>query len=103
MPLENGGAEGEQQQFNTKPVLVRARIPEWGSVHELVARLDLVGSGFERTVVRSCLTIPFHHPCRACLWVCMLSFCGYSLVSIAPAGCSCLPLRSCFEAACDTK
>jgi len=32
-------------------VLIRADIPEWGTVHEIVARLDLVGSGFERTLV----------------------------------------------------
>ena len=54
LPLESGGG-GEEgpDDINTKPVLIRARIPEWGTVHEIVARLELVGGGFERTLVRS--------------------------------------------------
>ena len=32
-------------------MLIRARIPEWASVHEMVARMDMLGSGFERTMV----------------------------------------------------
>jgi hypothetical protein len=39
-------------------VLVRAEIPDWGTVHEIVARLDLVGSGFERTLVGFLLHLP---------------------------------------------
>lgn len=51
LPLESSaGAEGPDD-INTKPVLIRARIPEWGTVHEIVARLELVGGGFERTLV----------------------------------------------------
>lgn len=51
MPLESG-AQGEgTEQLNTRPVLVRAKIPSWGTMHEVVARLDLVGGGFARTMV----------------------------------------------------
>lgn len=57
LPLEsNAGAEGPDD-INTKPVLIRARIPVWGTVHEIVARLELVGGGFERTLVGSCTNI----------------------------------------------
>ena len=50
LPLDSGAA-ASTGEASSKPVLVRAKIPEWGSVHEFVARLDLVGSGFERTLV----------------------------------------------------
>ena len=53
LPLENGGVGSEVEDFNTQPVLIRAKIPEWGTVHEVVARTELVGRGFERTLVRS--------------------------------------------------
>ena len=39
--------------MNTKPVLLRAQIPEWGTVHEVVARVEMAGSGFERTMVKT--------------------------------------------------
>jgi hypothetical protein len=55
LPLEGGGAGAEGtpgDDFSAKPVLVRARVREWGTLHEVVARLELVGSGFERTLVR---------------------------------------------------
>ncbi|KAK9908805.1 hypothetical protein WJX75_003140 [Coccomyxa subellipsoidea] len=50
LPLESGTGEEGPDDINTKPVLIRARIPEWGTVHEIVARLELVGGGFERTL-----------------------------------------------------
>lgn len=50
IPLESGGQQGPDQ-LNTKPVLIRASIPSWGTQHEVVARLDLVGGGFARTMV----------------------------------------------------
>ena len=34
-------------------MLVRAAVPAWGALYELVARLELLGSDFERTLVRS--------------------------------------------------
>ncbi len=40
--------------MNTKPVLLRAQIPEWGTVHEVVARVEMAGAGFERTMVSYC-------------------------------------------------
>ncbi len=40
--------------MNTKPVLLRAQIPEWGTVHEVVARVEMAGTGFERTMVSHC-------------------------------------------------
>lgn len=53
LPLEGAVAEGTPgDDFSAKPVLVRARVREWGTLHEVVARLELVGSGFERTLVR---------------------------------------------------
>ena len=51
LPLENGGVGSDAEDFNTQPVLIRAKIPEWGTVHEVVARTELVGRGFERTLV----------------------------------------------------
>ena len=53
LPLENGSVGSEVEDFNTQPVLIRAKIPEWGTVHEVVARTELVGRGFERTLVSS--------------------------------------------------
>ena len=51
LPLESSAGEEGPDDINTKPVLIRARIPEWGTVHEIVARLELIGGGFERTLV----------------------------------------------------
>lgn len=45
--------EKKADQLNTKAVLIRARIPSWGTKHEVVARLELVGGGFARTMVLS--------------------------------------------------
>ncbi|KAK9815130.1 hypothetical protein WJX73_008307 [Symbiochloris irregularis] len=42
--------EKKADQLNTKAVLIRARIPSWGTKHEIVARLELVGGGFARTM-----------------------------------------------------
>lgn len=53
----------QAQDFSVRPVLIRARMPSWGAVAEVVARLEVVGSSFERTMVRfpaqlcSCLMI----------------------------------------------
>ena len=52
LPLESNANTEAPEDFNTKPVLIRARVPEWGTVHEITARLELVGHGFERTLVR---------------------------------------------------
>lgn len=51
LPLESNTNTEAPEDFNIKPVLIRARIPEWGTVHEMTARLELVGNGFERTLV----------------------------------------------------
>lgn len=51
LPLESNANTEAPEDFNIKPVLIRARIPEWGTVHEITARLELVGNGFERTLV----------------------------------------------------
>ena len=40
--------------MNIKPVLLRAQIPEWGTVHEMVARVEMAGAGFEHTMVSLC-------------------------------------------------
>lgn len=50
LPLESSD-NSQTEDLNTKPVLLRARIPEWGTVHEIVVRVDMAGSGFERTMV----------------------------------------------------
>ena len=52
LPLESNANTEAPEDFNTKPVLIRARVPEWGTVHEITGRLELVGHGFERTLVR---------------------------------------------------
>ncbi len=52
IPLESTTTISQAQDFNTKPVLLRARVQEWGVIYEVVARLELVGGGFERTMVR---------------------------------------------------
>ncbi len=47
LPLE-GGEGGEE--LEARPVLVRAAVPAWGALYELVARLELLGADFERTL-----------------------------------------------------
>lgn len=54
IPLESTSTISQAQDFNTKPVLLRARVQEWGVMYEVVARLELVGGGFERTMVCIC-------------------------------------------------
>lgn len=56
LPLESSASAEGPDDINTKPVLVRARIPEWGTVHDIVARVELVGGGFERTLVSALFT-----------------------------------------------
>ncbi|KAK9864527.1 hypothetical protein WJX84_002714 [Apatococcus fuscideae] len=51
IPLESTSTISQAQDFNTKPVLLRAPVQEWGVMYEVVARLELVGGGFERTMV----------------------------------------------------
>ena len=47
---KHGGADGGyQQQAAADP---RCACPHGATVHEIVARLELVGGGFERTLVR---------------------------------------------------
>ena len=41
-----------QDKVETRPVLIRASAPGQGVQHEVVARLDLVGGRFARTMVR---------------------------------------------------
>lgn len=48
LPLE--GAEGAEE-LEARPALLRAAVPAWGALYELVARLELLGSEFERTLV----------------------------------------------------
>ncbi|KAL0043259.1 hypothetical protein WJX82_006661 [Trebouxia sp. C0006] len=51
LPLESSDSSSQADDMNTKPVLLRAQIPEWGTVHEVVARVEMAGVGFERTMV----------------------------------------------------
>ncbi|DBB13347.1 TPA: hypothetical protein ACH3X3_005082 [Trebouxia sp. C0006] len=51
LPLESSDSSSQADDMNTKPVLLRAQIPEWGTVHEVVARVEMAGAGFERTMV----------------------------------------------------
>lgn len=52
LPLESSNNNSQPDDVSTKPVLIRAQIPEWGTVHEVVARVEMAGIGFERTMVR---------------------------------------------------
>ena len=52
LPLESSNNNSQPDDVSTKPVLIRAQIPEWGTVHEVVARVEMAGLGFERTMVR---------------------------------------------------
>ena len=54
LPLESSDNSSQPDDMNTKPVLLRAQIPEWGTVHEVVARVEMAGTGFERTMVIDC-------------------------------------------------
>ncbi|DBB13383.1 TPA: hypothetical protein ACH3X3_005116 [Trebouxia sp. C0006] len=54
LPLESSDSSSQADDMNTKPVLLRAQIPEWGTVHEVVARVEMAGAGFERTMIRHC-------------------------------------------------
>ena len=64
LPLESNANTEAPEDFNIKPVLIRARIPEWGTVHEITARLELVGNGFERTLVLcTALAASLSHMC----------------------------------------
>ncbi len=54
LPLESSDSSSQADDMNTKLVLLRAQIPEWGSVHEVVARVKMAGAGFERTMVSLC-------------------------------------------------
>jgi len=54
LPLESSDSSSQADDMNTKPVLLRAQIPEWGTVHEVVARVEMAGAGFERTMVSLC-------------------------------------------------
>ncbi|KAK9834254.1 hypothetical protein WJX81_000411 [Elliptochloris bilobata] len=47
LPLE--GADGTED-MEARPALIRAAVPAWGALYELVARLELLGSDFERTL-----------------------------------------------------
>ncbi|KAL3132004.1 hypothetical protein ABBQ32_14227 [Trebouxia sp. C0010 RCD-2024] len=51
LPLESSNNNSQPDDVSTKPVLIRAQIPEWGTVHEVVARVEMAGIGFERTMV----------------------------------------------------
>ncbi|DBA65520.1 TPA: hypothetical protein ACH3X2_003176 [Trebouxia sp. C0005] len=51
LPLESSDSSSQADDMNTKPVLLRAHIPDWGTVHEVVARVEMAGAGFERTMV----------------------------------------------------
>ena len=50
IPLDSspGAADG---QTDSKPFLIRAKVPEWGQVHEFIAFSEFAGAGFERTMV----------------------------------------------------
>lgn len=59
LPLDSAAAGGAGEA-SSKPVLIRAHVPELGATHELVARLELGGTGFERTLVKPlpCMLTP---------------------------------------------
>ena len=69
LPLESSDGSTQPDDVNTKPVLLRAHIPEWGTVHEVVARVEMAGSGFERTMVG------FLFPWPLCLFDMMPIYC----------------------------
>lgn len=59
LPLESSNNNSQPDDVSTKPVLIRAQIPEWGTVHEVVARVEMAGVGFERTMVKNCPAAAF--------------------------------------------
>ena len=60
LPLESSDSNSQPDDMSTKPVLIRAQIPDWGTVHEVVARIEMAGSGFERTMVSFTACIAQH-------------------------------------------
>ncbi len=54
LPLESSDNSSQADDMNTKPVMLRAHIPEWRPVHEVVARVEIIGAGFERIMVSHC-------------------------------------------------
>ena len=79
MPLERADmmhpGDGTPEELGqNKPVLLRARVPESHTVYEIVARMEMVGGVFSRTMVRWLLltaeigrsrrvSTPWYHDC----------------------------------------
>lgn len=64
IPLDSSAA-ASTGEATSKPVLVRAHVPEWGTVNEIVSHLDIAGTGYERTLVSTGfgkLTSNLHSP-----------------------------------------
>lgn len=79
LPLESSNNNSQPDDVSTKPVVIRAQIPEWGTVHEVVARVEMAGVGFERTMVGDDTT-------RLCMMLAMLSMVWNAVNTVA---CSC--------------
>ena len=54
-PLALDSGDTARDKVETRPVKFRVRLPGKGLLHEIVARLDLVGGKFARTMVRFCV------------------------------------------------
>lgn len=59
MPLEradlmNPSSGSPEEAGQNKPVLLRASVPESHTVYEVIARMELVGGVFSRTMVSTC-------------------------------------------------
>lgn len=63
LPLESSNSNSQPDDVSTKPVLIRAQIPEWGTTHEVVARVEMAGIGFERTMVSRARAGRYTTPC----------------------------------------
>ena len=76
LPLESSNNNSQPDDVSTKPVVIRAQIPEWGTVHEVVARVEMAGVGFERTMVGDD-TVP------CCLMLFLLSMVLVAVMKVA--------------------
>jgi hypothetical protein len=71
MPLERADmmrpGDGTPEELGqNKPVLLRASVPESHTVYEIVARMEMVGGVFSRTMVRWLLLTAGEIGCSRC-------------------------------------
>jgi hypothetical protein len=71
MPLERADmmhpGDGTPEELGqNKPVLLRASVPESHTVYEIVARMEMVGGVFSRTMVRGLLLTAGEIGCPRC-------------------------------------